>query len=59
MQNIEEIQNEIIEEFEDFSDWEEKYSYLIEQGSELDKLDDIYKVSENIVKGCQSQEQQG
>ncbi|MFN8577854.1 MAG: SufE family protein [Candidatus Sericytochromatia bacterium] len=55
MESIEEIQNEIIEEFEDFSDWEEKYSYLIEQGSELKNLDEKYKIPENIVKGCQSQ----
>lgn len=55
MESIEEIQNEIIEEFEGFSDWEEKYSYLIEQGSELKNLDEKYKIPENIVKGCQSQ----
>lgn len=55
MKNIEEIQKDIIEEFEDFSDWEEKYSYLIEQGSELETLDNKYKIPENIVKGCQSQ----
>lgn len=55
MQNIEKIQEEIVEEFEDFSDWEEKYSYLIEQGAELPGLEEKYKVSENIVKGCQSQ----
>lgn len=55
MESIEEIQNEIIEEFEDFSDWEEKYSYLIEQGSELKNLEEKYKIPENIVKGCQSQ----
>ena len=54
-ESIEEIQNEIIEEFEDFEDWEEKYSYLIEQGMEVANLDNKYKVAENIVKGCQSQ----
>ena len=55
MKSIEEIQNEIIEEFEDFTDWEEKYSYIIEQGMEVPKLADIYKTKENIVLGCQSQ----
>lgn len=55
MSNIEEIQKEIIEEFEDYSDWEEKYEYIIELGSELKPLDDRYKIKENIVKGCQSQ----
>lgn len=55
MATIEEIQEEIIEEFEDFSDWEEKYTYIIELGSELKPLDDKYKIKENIVKGCQSQ----
>lgn len=54
-ENIKEIQNEIIEEFEDFSDWEEKYSYIIEQGAELSPLEDQYKTPENMVKGCQSQ----
>ncbi|GIW23169.1 MAG: Fe-S metabolism protein SufE [Candidatus Sericytochromatia bacterium] len=55
MPTIEEIQKEIIEEFEDFSDWEEKYTYIIELGNELKPLEDKYKVKENIVKGCQSQ----
>ncbi|MFN8672334.1 MAG: SufE family protein [Candidatus Sericytochromatia bacterium] len=55
MQNIIEIQNEILEEFEDFSDWEEKYSYIIELGSDLPEMADSLKISENIVKGCQSQ----
>ena len=53
--SIQAIQNEIIEEFEDFSDWEEKYSYIIELGSDLEELDDKYKNAENLVKGCQSQ----
>lgn len=48
-------QNKIIEEFEDFEDWEEKYSYLVEQGTEIANLEDKYKTKENIVKGCQSQ----
>jgi cysteine desulfuration protein SufE len=55
MATIEEIQNEIAEEFEDYSDWEEKYTYIIELGSKLKPLDERYKIKENIVKGCQSQ----
>lgn len=52
---IEELQNEIIEEFEDFVDWEEKYSYIIELGSDLPDFDDADKNAVNLVKGCQSQ----
>jgi cysteine desulfuration protein SufE len=55
MATIEEIQEEIAEEFEDYSDWEEKYTYIIELGSELKPLEDKYKIKDNIVKGCQSQ----
>lgn len=54
MASIEEIQNEIIEEFEDFLDWEEKYSYIIELGAGVPKLPEIEKTKENIVMGCQS-----
>jgi len=53
--SIEEIQNEILEEFEDFLDWEEKYSYIIELGYDLPDFDNRFKIPENIVKGCQSQ----
>lgn len=52
---IKEIQNEIIEEFEDFSDWEEKYSYIIELGSDLPDFNEVDKNAVNLVKGCQSQ----
>ncbi|MBC7475631.1 MAG: SufE family protein [Candidatus Sericytochromatia bacterium] len=55
LQSIDQIQDEIIEEFEEFSDWEEKYSYLIEQGVELPKIDANCKVKDNLVMGCQSQ----
>ncbi|MEK7433370.1 MAG: SufE family protein [Cyanobacteriota bacterium] len=53
--SIEEIQSEILEEFEDFLDWEEKYSYIIELGYDLPDFDNRFKIPENIVKGCQSQ----
>jgi cysteine desulfuration protein SufE len=55
MKSIEKEQNEIIEEFSLFPDWEEKYSYIIEKGMEIPPMPDIYKTKENIVLGCQSQ----
>ena len=52
--SIEEIQNEIIDEFSFFSDWTEKYEHIISLGKELEPLEEQYKTDENIVKGCQS-----
>jgi len=52
--NIKETQQEIIEEFEMFSDWMEKYEYLIELGKDLSIIDKKYKTEENLIKGCQS-----
>ena len=52
--SINEIQDEIIEEFELFDDWMEKYEHIIEIGKELDVLDEAYKVEDNLVRGCQS-----
>lgn len=51
---INEIQDEIIEEFDLFDDWEGKYEYIIDLGKKLPKLADEYKTEENIIKGCQS-----
>jgi len=51
---IKEIEQEIIEEFDMFSDWMEKYDYLIELGKDLPMIDDANKTDENIIKGCQS-----
>lgn len=51
---IKEIQDEIIEEFELFDDWTDKYAYIIELGKKLQTLDDQYKTDQNIIKGCQS-----
>ncbi|MBA4849921.1 SufE family protein [Emticicia sp. BO119] len=51
---INEIQDELIEEFELFDDWEGKYEYIIDLGKKLPKLADKYKTEENIIKGCQS-----
>lgn len=52
---IEEIQNEIVEEFSAFDDWMDKYAYLIELGNALSPIDEKYKVEQNTIKGCQSQ----
>ena len=54
MSTIKEIEQEIIEEFDMFSDWMEKYDYLIELGKDLPMIDDANKTDENIIKGCQS-----
>ena len=51
---ISEIQEEIIDEFNLFDDWMERYEYLIELGKSLPLIDDQYKIKENIIKGCQS-----
>ena len=55
MQNKVELrQEEIIEEFEMFSDWMEKYEHIIELGKELELLDESLKVDDNLINGCQS-----
>lgn len=54
MSAINNIQDEIIEEFAMFDDWMDKYSLLIELGNSLEKLDDKYKVEANLIEGCQS-----
>jgi cysteine desulfuration protein SufE len=51
---INEIQDEIIDEFSLFDDWEGKYEYIIDIGKKLPPLDEQYKTEENIIKGCQS-----
>ncbi len=51
---IDERQNEIIEDFALFDDWESKYEYIIDVGKQLPALPDPYKVEENRIKGCQS-----
>tara|TARA_R110001632_G_scaffold18712_4_gene57595 strand:- start:1172 stop:1597 length:426 start_codon:yes stop_codon:yes gene_type:complete len=51
---IKEIQQEIIDEFDMFDDWMERYEYLIDLGKSLPIINEQYKVDENIIKGCQS-----
>lgn len=52
---IKEIQDQVVEEFSFFDEWDEKYGYIIEIGKKLAPLDPKYKVEENKIKGCQSQ----
>lgn len=54
MKTINELQDEVIEEFEDFSDWMDKYQLLIDLGNEQDPLDPQYKTEQNLIDGCQS-----
>ena len=51
---INEIQNEVIEEFEGFDDWMDKYQMLIDLGNELEPLDAKYKTEQNLIDGYQS-----
>lgn len=51
---INEIQDEIIQEFADFDDWMDRYQLLIDLGSSQPKLDDKYKTEQNLIDGCQS-----
>ena len=51
---IQEIQNEIIDEFSMFEDWMQRYEYMIELGKSLPLINDQHKTEENIIKGCQS-----
>ena len=54
MQKINEIQEEILEDFDMFEDWMQKYEYLIDLGKDLPAIDEKYRVEENLIKGCQS-----
>lgn len=54
MATINEIQDQIIEDFGLFDEWDEKYAYIIDLGKKLPGIDAKYKVEENIIKGCQS-----
>ena len=54
MSTINEIQDEIIEEFEDFTDWMDRYAYIIDLGNAVPPLDERYKTPDNIIEGCQS-----
>lgn len=51
---INEIQDEIIEEFAEFTEWMDKYQMLIDLGNDLDALAPAYKNDQNLIDGCQS-----
>lgn len=51
---IQDIQNEIIDEFDMFDDWMQKYDYLIELSKDIPLIDDENRKDENLIKGCQS-----
>lgn len=54
MSTINEIQDQIIEEFNDFDDWMDKYQLLIDLSSEQEELAEEYKIDCNLIDGCQS-----
>lgn len=54
MKTINELQDEIIEEFSDFEDWMDKYQLLIDLGNEQEALPEEYKTDRNLIDGCQS-----
>lgn len=51
---INEVQDEVIEQFQDFTDWMDKYQLLIDLGGDLEPLDEKYKTEQNLIDGCQS-----
>lgn len=54
MKTIDELQEEVIDEFSDFDDWMDKYQLLIDLGNEQEPLDAQYKNDQNLIDGCQS-----
>jgi cysteine desulfuration protein SufE len=52
--NIKEKQEEIIDEFSMFDDWDERFQYVIDLGKGLPLIEEQYKTEENTIKGCQS-----
>jgi cysteine desulfuration protein SufE len=51
---IQQIQEDIIDEFSMFDDWMQRYEYMIELGKSLPLIEEKYKTDDNIIKGCQS-----
>ena len=54
VETINERQDEIIEEFQDFDDWMDRYQLLIDLASQQEPLDERYKTEQNLIDGCQS-----
>ena len=55
VQTIQETEDEIVDEFSLFDNWEDKYEYIIDLGKKLQPLNLEFKIDENKIKGCQSQ----
>ena len=51
---INEIQDEIIEEFSEFDDWMDRYGYIIDLGNKLPPIDEKFKTPQYLIDGCQS-----
>jgi cysteine desulfuration protein SufE len=54
MNTINDIQDEIIEEFDGFTDWLDRYALIIDMGNAVPPLDEQYKTPDNLIDGCQS-----
>ncbi|HNP33805.1 MAG TPA: SufE family protein [Flavobacterium sp.] len=52
--SIQDIQDEIVDEFSMFDDWMQRYEYIIDLGKALPLIEEQYKTEDNIIKGCQS-----
>ena len=52
--SINELQDEVVAEFNDFDDWMDRYQLLIDLGNEAQPLDEKYKTEQNLIEGCQS-----
>ena len=52
--SINELQDEVIDEFSDFDDWMDRYQLLIDLGNEQEPLNEKYKTEQNLIEGCQS-----
>jgi cysteine desulfuration protein SufE len=55
VQTIQDIEDEIVDEFSLFDNWEDRYEYIIDLGKKLEPLNPEFKIDENKIKGCQSQ----
>lgn len=51
---INQLQDEIIEEFADIDDWMDRYAYIIDMGNALPPIDEAYRTPEHLIEGCQS-----
>ncbi|MFA4053916.1 SufE family protein [Duncaniella muris] len=51
---IDQIQNDIVEEFSDVEDWMDRYGMIIDLGNNLPEINEAYKTPDNLIEGCQS-----